>query len=133
MNGIMLWAWMLWSCMHALATEMVTVVVFRAGRRVFMCLKYCEGQQKQPPGSRRCSYIFLKHRIADGTSTSRASKPSNVCQILRGPAKMGSGEDAIFAPLQADGANDKDSFSRSTRNRTEFLVTAPHFLGPKSR
>ena len=34
MNGIMRWAWRLWSCMDAAVNKMVAVAVFRAGCKV---------------------------------------------------------------------------------------------------
>ena len=49
-----------------------------------------------------------KRGSADGTSTSRISKPSKMREILRGPANLGSGEDADFARLHGDGANNQE-------------------------
>ena len=46
--------------------------------------------------------ILPKRRNADGTSTSRTSKPSKMREMLRGPVNLGPGEDADFARLHGD-------------------------------
>ena len=141
-TGIKVWAWMLGSA-HSSKHEgnyglgmdsLVSVMLFEHVQtywpsQYFVKVVSCRSarytvrfSESRIPDESKISAFCRKRRSADGTSTSRTSKPSKMHEILRGPVNLGSDEDTDFARLHGDGANNNNNNNTSNNNNNNFYV-----------